>query len=832
MRVPVSAVLTSLILVLTAPFVPGGAHRGAVAAGAPRPHATSPVSLRVAVGYGEQYRPSAWVPVRVTLRNRSEAQQSGTIIIPDRGQNSQFSSPSFYALYQVPVLLPPGATKHVTLYLPGRDIGDAVEVQLQQAGTVVTRASDSPSSFSDGAISVGALSGDQALASWIRRANPRNAAVDLVGLGASTLDPVPEALATFDAIVLTNADTSQLDRDQIAALKQYVQNGGSLVVVGGPDWQETLRPLPAALVPGHLAGSRRLSDLSGLRALGSGAPPRAPTIVSVLKRPQGSVVASQSGVPLVVRDTVGNGRLVYLAFDPSVDSIPRWHKAAAMLTSLIDQWTPQVIYRLSQSGFQSGFFRGRFSAGAMVQELSNVPSPTRPSMLLLVLLAVLSVLLLGPANFTVLHRLGRPELAWALIPILATVCLASTLAAAFHFKGNLVLLNTVGVVKMDGQGGSYPASLYVGLFSSVQGDYHMVWNGRGLAQSVPQYSFDNSTPTDNLPVGLRLSEGTQTEVDFPGMDMWAARGVALQTMVTIPGTIRSDLWLTPNGSIVGVVHNDTNLALQRPVILAGSAVSHLADLAPHTSQSVHIRPYVDTYEGERTVLWDRIYGLSPSTAALGAWDGDPWEAPRPISEASLLDRLRNVGERLPEARDIASSGGIVFVGWSQNALGSLTVDGASPRRRDLNLIESQLSMHFKPGSFQLRPGTLSATLVDGNATPPQNGCCEVSSTTQPVGLGPGGSATFQFDVPNSRRVHFLRLGISLNAGGAEETSVTQAYDWQAKEWVNFHISAGYARLSRPDRFISRNGALLVRVHATNASGDVVISDPHRDLQLS
>jgi hypothetical protein len=788
--------------------------------------------LKVTVGYREHYRPSAWTPVRVALRNYTTALLTGTVTIPDGGGGSQYSSPSLSSAYSEPVVLPPRGIKQVTVYLPGQDVGDQVDVQFRVGKRIIARGSDSPFSAGDGTITIGTLSNDAQLAAWTRRVNPRGGGVDVIGLTPAVLDPVVDALATFDAIVLTNVDSARLTHDQMTALERYVQTGGSLLLVGGPDWQETLRPLPRALVPGTLAGSQIVPNLSGLQAVGAAGIPKKPTIVSRLIHPRGSVVAQQSGIPLIVRAHVGSGRIIYIAFDPAVDPIASWHRAGRLSTLLVQQATPQVISRLSVNGFQSGIFRGRFGAGIMRQELANVSGAMLPVLILLAILVFLSILTLGPLNFLVFRRLRKPELAWIALPVLSVVLLAATVSTTLHFKGNLVLLNTVGVVEMDGSSGSHPAALYVGLFSSVRGAYHMVWNGRALPQGLPQYSFAGVSASGATPVGWDLSEGAQTAVDFPSMNMWSTRSVVLRTTVHIAGAVRDSLHVAPDGAIVGTIRNDTNLTLMKPAIVAGSAVLRLADLQPHSTRTVRILPSVDIQDHSRTRLWDRIYGPSQNSGEFVAWDGDPWEEPSLGSEVSLVDRLRNVGDRLPNGQDLSSTNGVVLVGWTENSLGTLTVNGTTPRRRDLNLIEAPLPVHFPHGTFRLRQGILSAYLVDGTPQPPQNGCCSTTLGTAAVTIGAGGSAIFQFDIPNSGRMRFHRLVLSVNDGEADESKVAQVYDWRSNRWVHVNLDPINAVLATPSRFISAGGALQVRLVSTTSSGDVVIADPSQDVQLS
>jgi len=832
MRSVVGATLLALALALSAPRVPGVAAHDVSSTRAKQNQPKSPVSLTVATGYGGHYRASAWVPIRVTLRNQSSAALSGSVTVPDQGSKTQFAAQDSFSIYQMPVALPAEATKQVTIYLQGRDLGDVVRVQFAVAGKTVAAASDSPTSFDDQTISLGALATAPELVSWLRRTKIQNTSLSTTLLSPDSLDPVAEALANFDAILLTNFDTSRLDREQITALERYVRAGGSLILVGGPDWQETLRPLPSSLVPGNLRGSQGLGALSGLQSLAGTRPPPQTTIVSVLDHPRGFVAASQGGLPLVVRQRLGQGRIMYLAFDPAVDAFPRWGGTVTLLSDLIMQAAPQVVGRVTSSG-QGGFYTNRFGPSTMRPVVANVPaSATWPSLFLLIALAVLSILIVGPVNFLLLRRLHKQELAWVAIPALGLLCLTASVATASHLKGNMVLLNTVGMVELDGSSAIRPATLYVGMLAPMRGDYRAVWDGPALPQSLPQYIADVGSAPSTSSLALRFREGSQTTLDFPSMNMWSTRTAALRTSVTIPGTVRSKLHLASDGSIVGTVHNGTSLMLARPIVMAGRAIVRLSDMPPKSTRRVRIRPHASLPGQVQPALWDQIYGATSPDPGFGSWDGDPWEEPPLGTEASLSDRLRNAAERLPEARDIASRGEILFLGWSQSPLGTFTVDDAAPQRRDLNLIVSPLSVRFPRGPFRLLPGTIGANVVDARPRQPQSSCCFDSVTPPAVAVGPGGSATFQFDLPEAHRIHFRELALSAGGSSGSVTAVGQAYDWRAGRWVVIDLQAGNALLPRPDRFISAAGALQVRLRSTTELGDLVIADPHQDLQLS
>lgn len=813
-------------------------------------HTPSPVTVKVSVGFGENVRTSAWAPVAVTLHNRSNSLFSGTVEIPDWYANNQGGPPQpFHGLYETPVTLPPGTTKQVLLYLPGNDLGNnSVNVKVRRGNTLVTSAQDWPTPFDDQQLSIGVFTNDPTSTTWLRQDNPLPEVPGVIRLSPTTLVPQAAALDSFDIIALSNANLAALDRAQRSALVGYVRDGGGLLLVGGPDWQETLHPLPSVLVPGHLSGSATVSGLGGLGALSHQRPPLGRTALSILSHPTGLVLAQQGSIPLAVQTSLGQGRIIYLAFDPSVDPVLHWKGAAGMLTDIVRRVAPAAVARgamPSGMGPRGGPFFGKGFYGPMniAGELANVPAAALPSIVLFVLLTVFYILLLGPANFLVLRRLHRRELAWVTVPAGALLCLAMTFGLAFHLKGNTVLVNTIGMLQLTGNGDQQPFAQYVGLFAPVRGDYTLTDTMSALPSDVPQFDYYGGPPQSGRPLGLRLQEGSKTRVDFVSMNMWSMRSVALHSTMNVAGAIRGQLHLNRTGWIVGAVHNDTHLTLIHPAIIAGTAAERLADLPPEATVRIRIKPNNDVFANiYGRPIWYKLYG-SPRYGP-GYYGGPPGiglvtgqfmggsyccYGPAPPPEKTLADRIRNAAENIPEAQAISALGQVTLAGWTEQPFGAITVDGAAPQRRDLTLVMAPLQVRFPHGPFTLRTGVLDAQIIDQSPQAAQNLCCAQSG--QSVLLSPGSWAILGFDIPQASHLHWTRLDLGVNAGGASGAEICSVYDWRHAAWVHEDVTFGYTRLKHPARFISPAGRMLVRLRATADSGNIRIMDIHRALQL-
>lgn len=814
--------------------------------------ALSAVRLQLSVGYQNIYRGAAWTPVRVAVHNSGSADVSGILEIPQAGQSSAVGAQAdFHGLYQAPVVVPAGSVKNVTIYVPGSGVQGLVNVSFLAGKTVLASASAAPIGVDTSALLIGVLSSGPSEMAWIGPAIQQHVTTHVIQLSPATVDPVPEALATFDIIALTNVDTSQLDRAQLNALQSYVQNGGSLLVVGGPTWQETLRPLQGSLLPGTVSGMRVLPDLHGLLPLVPGRVPAGnpgATAISVLSRPGGTVLASQAGVPLVVRKIEGQGAIEYLAFDPSLSPLRGWAGASGLSEHLVAMSAPLAISRTwSPSGFRARFQR-IFQSMALTSELSNLPAATLPLLLLFAALTLGYVLILGPANFLLLRRIRRQSLAWITIPLLGLTYLCAIFVIATHTRASSTVLNTVGLVTLGSSSSAQPATFYMGLATPMSGNYSLSYSPAALPAPLPQisrmegFSFRNATMLHDTPLGMRLQEDPQTTVTFLSMQRWSMRDMTLDTSVHIPGAVQSGLTVDARGTISGSIRNGTKLDLLDPVLVAGQSAVHLPTLPAGGKVYTRLQPSGDSSNQSPASFLAQLYGGSDSSNAddFGGGFGfrDCCNGVSYPQESQLIARVRNAIAMISQARPdaLSNAGEVLLVGWTERPLASVSVDGSTPQRRDLTLVVTPLSVHFPShGSFQLSSGALEAHLVDILPRAPQSSCCGFGfgpggDRQQNVSIGSGGFLTFEFDLPVRGHVRFQHLMLSVSSQD-DGVNAGRVYDWRALRWVPVDLSSSAAQLPDPNRFVSSHGQVMVRIVSTGGN-DLTIYDPSHDIQLS
>src|SRR5258706_993789 len=119
---------------------------------------TAGPSFSVNAGFNTRYRSGNWIPVQVTLRNDS-ADFTGTISINSPYTQNSYGGSSPASNYQVPITLPNGSQKQVTIYVPVYGSTQSITVSLLDSnGNTVSKQTSVLQSLNTGDIFVGILS--------------------------------------------------------------------------------------------------------------------------------------------------------------------------------------------------------------------------------------------------------------------------------------------------------------------------------------------------------------------------------------------------------------------------------------------------------------------------------------------------------------------------------------------------------------------------------------------------------------------------------------------------------------------------------------------------
>lgn len=735
--------------------------------------ATNPFQIRVAAGYHGALKLGAWMPVTVDVAN-SGPQFDGTLdIATNTSLPGKGGPPAGVAIYQTPLSLAPGATKHISTYV-SEDFGGTVDVRIvSSAGQVVQSAQTSISPTVSGLL-VGVLSDNPTALDSIATIHPAGVSPTLLHLSSADLPDSALILRAFDLVALDDFSTDTLTAAQRSALLDYVAEGGALLLSTGGSWRKTLGGLPDGIVPMRITGSTVLANSPALGGVAN---------VEVATGPLANGATTwldEGGLPLLVESGFGLGQVEMATFD--------WAQGTIVASSDADALLRQTVVRATYGGSNLGGItsvnpiKGGFGnsvaarGGGLSQALANVPALDLPAWWLIGVVVLVYVLLVGPVNYFVLRAIGRRALAWVTIPVIAVVASGGAYGATILTKGTAVVANEITIVHTQPGWERAYSEQYTGIVTPTRGDFEIGGGDRGRMISPIDY-FSNPGLTNVGAVRVNTATG---HITLPAMTAFTLRGFATEEIGAAPSVAASAE--LSGGQVKGTIKNASAMTFTDGIVFSGTGYQKIGELAPGGTVSFAVTPAASTVIGPPTYM--QVYR---NNLCCGGPAGNSPDVER-INEArsSILGTLSNVNYG-----GVTVSVAPVVVLWTQHPLEQVTVNGAQPRQ----YVENAVVVNVPIGQFGA--GTIPAGVVVARVV-------DVDAQLTPAGP-PGlmivnsGSVTYSFQpaLAAGKRLSGVSLSSTNPYGGkfvgpngptTPGVVKAQVWDWTTSNWIDVSYS--------------------------------------------
>jgi len=864
-------------------------------------------SFQVNAGFDTHYRSGNWVPVQITIRNDGP-DFNGTLSLSapaPLGSNNQ----GIPLNYHVSITMANGAQKQVTMYMPLYfDVQSLVVKLLDSSGSTLGSQTATLNPLMSGDVLVGILS-DQISGFGPLSLAPvpnQNGSVIIEFLNASTVPTMAAALKNFNAIVLDNFTTSSLSAAQLSALQSWVNQGGSFILVGGPEWHRTLGALPAGLVPVTVNGTTIIPAGTSLLPLGGPQVSRPGqnnlpdavhfpvTISTATTMPQedhgkSEVVLASPTAPLIVQSHQGQGTIIYLAFDPTLEPILGWQGTSVLWESLLTRSLgDQLLFHASISTGILGsnqslpsLLASRMSA--LLQSLlpGTIPSPWWT----LAILVAGYLLVLGPVRLLLVGKLKRRDWSWRIVMSSIVIFTLLSYGLAFREKGTSILSNSITIAQL-GQNGS-PASIrsYLGIFVPNEGDFRVNIPGNGLVQPSPDnlslFQGQLTSPTEQSPATVTPVQGG-TDVSLQDVNIWTLHAILSEQERHMSKSLLSQLTLQ-NGILMGTVTNTLGYALSDTYLLMPSQVFSLGDLAAGETKQIRLKLSNSPPQPNATLaellslnngLPDPYYSLpaspprterqrhlailyalddvgfysflspckgscNPSVPLLPAPLGtNPATIGRGATFGNGLNIVPTPGWEYTGATDhdplLVPGSPATFIGWAQNPpdfAANVSVNDINPTGFNETLIQAPLDVNLA-GSLNFPPNFIEGHLIDAegnNIETPLPGVYTIST----------GKVTFEYNVPDIANLQIngltitepdniiTQVGRSVDAGSLP----FRLYNWHSGSWDAISLDQSTFTTNNSSAYIGPAGRILLQLaNKDNSLGIFVFGKPLLNLQ--
>jgi hypothetical protein len=405
------------------------------------------------------------------------------------------------------------------------------------------------------------------------------AAVELIRLTPELIPDRWTGLAPLRALLLHDAALDALGPEQARALRDYVRQGGTLLLPPTASRDGLSHPVLAALAEIRLGP---VETRTGPPALAKrfGAPPSSAPF---------RVHPVLNGKPLpgledlgLASFPAGFGRVVVLPFEIHAAPFHGWNGTTSLLGQLAAD-APRGNAAWTQGEGLPGNLGGPDGRTRLLGRMQSLVNPY-PSFLLLAALTGLYLGLVGPLNYLALRRLRMTLLLVVTVPAISLGFLAVTLGVAYLVKGRSTTLTSV---RMLATADGLPCAREFGvtaLFSPSTRAYEVVPPpGRAplpLLRSDPrQRGLPDAPP-------LEMEEvGGDSRVRSVTVGQWQSWALETRALVELGRGIR---WRAREGALR--VDNGSPLAIERALFVSqGDLVSATPVGAVESGGSAEVR---------------------------------------------------------------------------------------------------------------------------------------------------------------------------------------------------------------------------------------------------
>jgi hypothetical protein len=784
---------------------------------------SSSPTLQINAGFGTYFRVGTWVPLYITLHNNGPDFNGMLTTNNPEGliwQDTYSMIPS--SIYQQPVTILHGTQKQVTLYLPitAQSTTVSIIVQLLDSyGKVVQSQSVLLHQLYPENVFVGLLSDQMSGFDALRNVVLPNSSdsVQVEYLNAQNMPSMEAVLANFNLIVLDSFHTRSLTREQLRALYLWVQQGGSLIEVGGPNWQQTVSALPTNLLPVSIHGTSILP--SGAHLLPAGISTSASsgsTISDTLQVPVpvssamvlggARTIVSAGDVPLLVQAQSGRGLIYYLAYDPSLDPIVHWSETTVLWRSLIIRSLGTLLLQNNPSQGLSGEMP--YYLAKLQHLLLSNRSPT-PWLLLFLFLGYL--LILGPIRRFIVHRTKQRQWSWRIILGAIVIFTLLNYAVAFYQERASFFDNSVSVIQLSGGSSVAHSTTYHGVyvpFVPANSTIQVQLPGGSLVQPY----VDASQQSDQAAI-TAIPETTQVKVSDSNIRFLDA--LQAERDISIQGGIISHLVLS-QGVLSGTVTNMLPTALSDVYLLMPHSIVRVGTVAAGQTRSVTLSLTVSQATCGSLVkqVVNNDAGIITQYDQLFVHSvGQSLSARQ--RHLSLLAFMLTEQCNNPSFETEGSSA--TLIGWADQPLAgedNVTVNDIHPGGLHETAVVATLDISYAAGSLTLPADVIPGRLVD----------------TEALGahlLSPGsyafahGQITFEYSLPSLEhfRIQAMTLSQPVDPSilpgeqpvGAHGSSHIALYNWQTNSWKIIHLTQAVPfSTQNAQAYFSPDGRMLVQ----------------------
>ncbi|MDQ0059766.1 DUF4350 domain-containing protein [Paenibacillus harenae] len=710
------------------------------------------IEVQTSIGYQGNVKQNEWYPVRFKLTNKTGEDVKGELVLSAVSSMSN-SSVDYVANAELPM----NTEVELTISVPGDSLSKNTSKirffkgQIKDGKAIPIIGNDYIETRVTSSYTIGVISRDPDTLNFMPTLNQRGYDITVIPIAEDELPHEGILLETLNTIVINDTATSNWKPEQVEAIKDWVIQGGTLVLSGGAGYSKTSQAFQD-IAPVTASGTAELTSTKALTAYSGGTAPESTGTITVSKGQlnEAQSLLSEGGIELAASRKVGLGSVVYVAFDPSLAPLATWAGSASLWSKLLQGTLApltQGMINVSDNMF--------WNYGNLIDQF---PSVKAPEFLLLLAMFAIYMVIVAPVLYFILAKKDRREWAWWLIPSVSII----TGIVIFYFGAadkRVMSAHTIEIIEMTGQGDAVKNGA-TGVFVPNGGNVKLAFDEQ---RHIVAYPSENQSGTLELTgkTQHRISEGTSS-VLWRSVPYWSTRKALLEKKTVRGESGQLDLaYSNTNGNIEVKVTNNTAADLTNVSLIMNGSAQRIGDLKKGESGNVALPKSLNTQIGYYP------YGDLVFPGSSGN-NGADFEYARERELVNMYMNRDNSG--------LAMSSPLI-VGFSIDHDPLYTVNGDIVKADNLTMWVQRLGeVRLEGNRVQVPAGVIQPIITSNNLQRMDHYGNGV------LGLG-NGELQFEFTLPNAKQVKYDKLDIIYNNQYKSVSGVWSIWNEAKQQWV-------------------------------------------------
>ncbi|TYQ18364.1 UNVERIFIED_CONTAM: hypothetical protein Cloal_0796 [Acetivibrio alkalicellulosi] len=573
---------------------------------------------------------------------------------------------------------------------------------------------------------------------------------EVIEIDKDTLPDKAEALSTFDYIIISDYDTSSLSENQNEALEQWIRSGKTLIIGTGPNSRKVYSGLKETLKPYETSSHKRITFDHEFNVFPSSDSDQFESIISTGIIGDGEVFMGNKENPLSISYNRGNGKIIVLTFDPTLDPFTNLNLSKSM-------WQYVISYGFNSINYYSNYDGNFYHRNDYL--ISQVPEEHSPPLYFLLVIILLYTLIVGPLLYIFLKHKDKRDYSWFIIPLVSFLFIGIVYVAGFRTRYTTAVLNSFSLINIDSNVGKIDVDSSVGLFNNSRGTMRIessptqrmeMFSNRHIHMS---YHYDNEDFEDAIITNKVLFSNPMVH-EIYNVPMWEAAYLRTNLSTDYQSDVLRSVSLSEDENFIATIKNDTKFNFEDSFIIVGNMFIYVGDIPSGDEQKIEVQLNDPSVKKGFHNFINNLYPDGNRHYSRSR-DIDFEQTRRRIALNSAYESFSN----MLSSQSIFSKIKIAFVALNFDEIDhGLIVNNKYPKTYNTNVIYTMKEIMFEKGENTTIPegvikARLDSTRNEGNAQSFSSGSFIFPHS---------GEAYFTFDIPKELIVHQFRLYSSIN----------------------------------------------------------------------